>query len=304
MRKAALLAAGLLSCWVAEAQQFDVRVVAMFNQHLYYGTFARPRAVAIDREHNEVWVSDTGNSLVGIYKPDGTELYAFAAGETLREPVRIAIGPKGLIAVIEGDHAHLRRFNYRGDFKGDIPLEGLPEKPILGAVAFDSAGNLYVGENRSGQVFIYTAAGKLKQQFGSKGSEEGQFRSICGIAIGDDGTIDVLDQQAIAVQLFDAQGNFIRGWGRHEVGAEHFSLPSGIALDGKGHILVTDELRHQVKIFDTEGKMLDQFGGIGGEEGKISFPTDVAVDSAGRIYVTERGNSRVQVFEIHENTHE
>ena len=293
-----IAAALLIVAAAAESQPVDVRTVAMFNQHLYYGSFSRPRGIAFDREHNEVWVADSGNSLVGIYRPDSAELYAFGPGDRLREPARITIAPEGHVVIIEGDRSHLRKFDYRGRYMGDVDLPGIGPKPILGAAAYDSKGNLYVAENRSAQIFVYTRDGKLQQQFGSRGTDEGQFEAVCGIAIDSDKTIYVLDQRAIAVQAFDDQGNFLRGWGRHEMGSENFSLPSGIAVDGRNHVIVTDELRHQVKIFSTDGKFLTQFGGLGLDAGALSFPTDVAVDGAGRIYVTERGTSRAQVFEI------
>ncbi len=274
----------------------------MFNQHLYYGSFSRPRAIAYDREHKEVWVADSANGLISVHRPDGAELYAFGSKRYLRDPRRIAVAPKDMIAVIEGDHAHVRLFDYRGVYKGEVKLDGIGEKPVIGAIVYDESGNLYVGENRSAQVFVYRPDGTLKQQFGSRGTDEGQFRSICAITIGPDGAIFVLDAQALAVQVFDEQGNFVRGWGRHETGGEHFSLPSGIALDSKGRVLVTDELRHQVKIFSPDGKFLGQFGGLGIYPGELSFPTDLAVDQNDRIYVSERSTSRVQVFEPADHT--
>lgn len=280
-----------------EPPPFTIRPVTMFNQHLYYGTYLRPRAIAVDRKRDEVWVADTGNALIGIVRPDGAELYAFASKEYLRDPARIAIAPNGLLAVIEGNRERVRTFDYRGNYKGDLPLPALGEKPILSAIAYDAAGNFYAGDSRTGQVFVYTPSGKLKYQFGSQGTDDGQFQSIAGMTVDSDGTLYVIDARAIPVQAFDNQGNFLRGWGRHEMGAANFSLPSGVAVDGKGHVFVSDELRHQVKIFSTSGKFLAQFGGLGQEAGELSFPTDVAVDGKGRIYVTERTTSRVQVFE-------
>lgn len=280
-----------------DAPQLEYKSLLMFNQHLYFGTFSRPRAIAFDRERHEVWVADSGNGMIGVFGPDGSELYAFASKRYLRDPVRIAVTPQGMLAVVEGDHAHIRLFSYRGVYKSDVPLAGIGEKPIIGAIAYDAAGDLYVGENRSAQLFVYRPDGKLKQQFGSRGTDEGQFRSITAITIGPDGSIYVADAQALAVQVFDDQGNFVRGWGRHEMGGEHFSLPSGIALDSQGRVLVTDELRHQVKVFSAEGKLLTQFGGLGTYPGELSFPTDIAVDDHDRVYVAERSTARVQVFE-------
>ena len=301
-RLAVSIAAALLAAAVVSAQEsgpaFDVKPATMFNQHLYYGSFSRPHAVAWDAKHSELWVADSGNGLIGVFRSDGAELYSFSSKQFLRDPARIAIAPNGDVVVIEGDRAHLRRFSYRGDFKGDVALAGLPEKPILGAAAFDAEGKLYVGENRTSQVFVYAADGKLRQQFGSRGTDEGQFQAIGDIAVAAEGTIYVLDRQAIAVQAFDSQGNFERGWGKHEMGAENFSSPSGIALDGKGHVLVSDELRHQVKIFGEDGKFLDQFGGMGDGFGQLAFPTAIATDAEGHVFVAERTTSRVQVFTI------
>ena len=301
MKSSAVAAAAIVLmavCALAqdEAPPLEYQSLVLFNQHLYFGTFSRPRAVAFDRQHNEVWVADSGNGLIGVYRPDGAELYSFASKRYLRDPMRIAVTPKGMLAVVEGDRAHVRLFSYRGVYQGEVKLDGVGEKPVIGAIAYDASGTLYVGENRSAQVFVYRPDGSLKQQFGSRGTDEGQFRSICAITIGPDGAIYVADAQALAVQVFDDQGNFVRGWGRHEMGGEHFSLPSGIALDSKGRIFVTDELRHQVKIFSPEGKFLGQFGGLGTYPGELSFPTDLAIDQNDRIYVSERSTSRVQVF--------
>lgn len=302
MRRAAvallvLLVAPRLFAQSEDEPQLTYHSVAVFNQHLYYGNFSSPHAVAYDRAHGEVWVADSGNGLIGVYQPNGTELYSFGSKKYLRDPVCLAVTPKGMLAVVEGNHAQIRLFSYRGEYKGDVPLKRIGEKPVIGAIAYDSDGNLYVGENRSGQIFVYAPDGRLRQQFGSRGRDDGQFQSITGIAIDDQGSIYVSDAQALAVQIFDNQGNFVRGWGKHEMGGANFSLPSGIAVDSQHRVLVTDELRHQVKIFDTAGNLLAQFGGLGQASGQLSFPTSIAVDDKDRIYVTERSTFRVQVFE-------
>lgn len=292
-----LFAATSIAAEEEASRRLELRPVLMFNQYLYAGTMSRPHGIAYDAGHSELWVADGGHGIIGIFRPDGTEIFSFGSKKYLKDPTRLAVSPKGRIAVIEGDRAHVRLFSYRGDYLGDLPLPGIDAKPIIGAIAWDRDGLLYVAENRSAQIFVYGTDGKLRLQFGSRGTDEGQFRSVCAIAPDSDGNIWVVDQQALAVQQFDSQGNFLRGWGKHEMGGEHFSLPSGIALDSKGHVFVSDELRHQVKIFAKDGKFLGNVGGLGDGAGQLSFPTDVAVDEKDRVYVSERGTFRVQVFE-------
>lgn len=274
------------------------RVAEVFNQHLYFGNFLSTRGVAFDRKNNELWVADTGNAMVSIHRPDGVELYTFKNAQYLRDPYRIAVGISGRYYVIEGARSAIRIFNYRGVYQGDVDLAVLGGKPVLGAIAVDDEGSLYVGDNRSGQIFVLTADGRPRHQFGSRGSGEGQFMSVCSIAIGPDRRIYVADQQALAIQVFDHQGNFIRGWGRHEMGGQNVSLPSGMAVDPRGeYVYLADELRHQVKVFTTEGKYLWGVGEMSDDIGMFKYPSDVAVDGEGRMYVSERGGSRVQVFE-------
>jgi DNA-binding beta-propeller fold protein YncE len=290
------LAAATLFAADEQEQHLEYRPVLMFNQHLYFGTFNRPSAVAYDVKHHELWMADDGSDRVAVFLDQGAELFAFSS-RRLRGPQRIAVAPDGSIVAVGNDRAHLRPFNYRGAYQGDVALAGADAKIIIGAMAYDAEGNLYVADNRAAEILVYRPDGSLKLRFGSRGGDEGQFQSVSGIAIAADGTIAVADQRAIAVQLFDSQGNFVRGWGRHEMGAQHFSLPAGIVVDSASRVIVADELRHQVKVFDMNGTLLTQFGGLGDGLGQLAFPTAVTVDDHDRIYVAERSTARVQVFE-------
>lgn len=274
------------------------RAVSLFNLYLYQGAIGVPAAVAVDSKHGEVWVADTGKDLLGVFDTSGVSLFAFGSEELVKQPQRIAISPAGELLVVEGKRQRIRRFSYRGESRGDVPLEGFEAKPSIGAIAFDPSGNLYIAENLSGQVFVYNTSGKLRFKFGSRGQGEGQFLSVTGIAIAPDGSIFVVDQQGIPVQSFDNQGNYLTGWGRHEMGRENFALPSGIAVNSKSQVIVSDELRHDVKTFDRNGKVIQMFGGQGTELGAFSFPTYITLDAEDRLYVAERGNRRVQVFEL------
>lgn len=284
----------------AAATRLVERPLFMFNQSLYHGTYVRPRAIAYDPKHQELWIADASSGRIGIHRPDGVELFSFTSKEFASNPGALAIRPNGGVAVLEGNRRHVRHFNYRGEYEGDVPLPELGEKPTITAIAYDDEGQFYVGETTSSQVYVYRRDGSLKFQFGSRGYDDGQFMAIGAIDIGPGGLIHVLDQRATAVQVFDAEGNFIRGWGKHEMGAQNVSLPSDLAVDSKGRVYLTDELRQQVKVYASDGKFLLAFGGLGAGLGQLGFPTSVEIDEKDRIYVCERQTARVQVFELTE----
>jgi DNA-binding beta-propeller fold protein YncE len=273
-----------------------LRPIAVFSQHLYQGDLRGPRGIALDRAHDEVWVADTGNHLLGVFTPAGVPLYAAPPSRHLREPSRLAVDARGRLLVLDNDRSRIKVLSYRGEYLSDLALPGLGAKPRFGALATDAEGNLYVGENESGQVLVFSPDLRPRLRFGERGDEDGQFQSIAGIAV-DPTAIYVVDHQVRPVQVFDRRGNFLRGWGRHDLGAENFSLPEAVAVDSRGHVVVVDALRHEIKFFDAQGRFLDRFGGLGARPGQIAYPSDLAIDGQDRLYVVEKGNSRVQVFE-------
>lgn len=294
--------AALVCAWAAvsvhaqEPSKLLLKPIAMFNQHLYAGDLAEPRGIAFDRKAGEVWVADSRNNVLGVFTPEGVPLFTTGPTRQVREPARVAVDPQGRLLVLDNDRSQIKVLSYRGEYLGDLVLPGVGEYPSFGAIAFDAEGNLYVGDNESGQVFVFGPDLKPRLRFGSLGEEEGQFQSIAGIAA-DRELIFVVDHQVKPVQVFDRRGNFVRAWGAHDFGVQNFSLPEAVALDSKGQVFVIDALRHEIKLFDREGRFLNRFGGLGRRAGNISFPVDIAIDAQDRVYVVEKGNARVQVFE-------
>lgn len=298
----ALLAAGAFALLTAatgfagERSPLELKPVAMLTDHFYEGPLRGPRGVFADSKSGETWVADTGNDLVAAFTADAMETFACRSGG-VREPIRIVVDGKGRLLVLGGQRGAISVLTGRGESLGDLELPGFPKNAVIGTIAIDPEGFLYVGDNESGQVFVYDKDLKLRLKFGERGSGQGDFQSISGIAA-DSENIFVVDQQTSpTVQVFDRHGDFVRGWGKHDMGLENFSLPEGVAIDAKGRVLVVDALRHEIKLFDREGKFIDRFGGLGKQLGQIASPSGVSVDARGRIYVAERGNDRVQVFE-------
>lgn len=76
----------------------------------------------------------------------------------------------------------------------------------------DSNGTVFVAGYANIQKF--TTDGTFLGQWGSVGSEAGQFNSPSGIAIDGDGNVYVVDTRNHRIQKFTSDGEFLGWWGR------------------------------------------------------------------------------------------
>ena len=77
-------------------------------------------------------------------------------------------------------------------------------------VAWDAAGNIYVADGMStnARVAKFDKNGVFIKSWGSKGTAEGQFNFVHGIALDAQGNVYVADSNNRRIQVFDGDGNF------------------------------------------------------------------------------------------------
>ncbi len=77
-------------------------------------------------------------------------------------------------------------------------------------VAWDRAGNIYVadGIGSNNRVAKFDKDGRFITQWGSTGSEQGQFQGVKGIALDAQGNVYVADSGNKRIQVFDGDGKF------------------------------------------------------------------------------------------------
>jgi len=138
----------------------------------------------------------------------------------------------------------------------------------------------------------------LIRQWGSLGSDPGEFEHPEGVAADEAGLIYVLDSgmRNCGVQVFSPSGEFIREWVSYGGGDGEFMNPKGIALDSEGSIYVVEASNSRVQVFTSTGQFLRKWGSRGTEEGQFTEPKGVAVGEDGEVYVADTSNDRVQVF--------
>jgi DNA-binding beta-propeller fold protein YncE len=195
-------------------------------------------------------------------------------------------------------------------------------------IATDREDNVYVADSDGGgnannaRVLKFDSSGKFLTKWGSPGSGDGEFLSVCGIAadpvegIGPSGNIYVTDfwngggtdQQLSRVQRFDDGGKFVKKWGSYGTGNGQFGglnvgpgsgdiATGGFPFSVVGNLYVADTQNDRIQKFDSNGDFITTWGAEGSDEGQFDQPTGVATDpTSGNVLVVEGGNNRVQEF--------
>jgi DNA-binding beta-propeller fold protein YncE len=138
-------------------------------------------------------------------------------------------------------------------------------------------------------------------EWGSRGSEPGQFDFPIGIAINRADEVFVTDFTNARVQKFSSEGKFLAAF-------PVSPFPGGIALDRDENLYIAhagippsryDEPRKRDKIavFSREGKPQREWGKFGTGDGEFDMPGGIAISRDGRIYVADQCNRRIQVFD-------
>ncbi len=227
---------------------------------------------------------------------------------------QITVPSAGIIATLAG--------NGTGSHSGDGGLATNASLTVANAVAFDTAGNLYVTDGSSVRKvqaatgIISTIAGGGTSGFGGDGgpATSATLNSDDGIAVDQNGNVYVSDNNRIRkITLSTGTINTIAGNGSQGFSGDggpatnaQLNLPSGIAVDPQGNVYFSDFANNRVrKISATTGTITTYagngtaaFSGDGGPAtgAGIYYPRGLALDMSGNLYVSDYGNHRIRLI--------
>ena len=250
-----------------------------------------PYGVWVDLNNNDVFIADTGNSV--IRKVDSTGKITTVAGNgnlgfsgdggaatsaTLDKPYRAVLDKFNNLYIADYYNNVVRKVDKFGTistvagtgtqgYNGDGIPANTAQLSLPGAVAVDSVGNLYIADtwnNRIRKVDVST----------------GMISSIAGTGfagvLGDGGPASM------------AQVN----------------EPEGLAVDAFNNIYIADFGNSKIRMVSSLSGNIDTFAGTGsnsfsGDGGPatsatLNQPTGVAVDEHGNVYIADNQNSRVR----------
>jgi peptidylamidoglycolate lyase len=215
--------------------------------------FIMPHGLTVDKEDN-VWITDVGLHQIFKFNHDGQLLMKL-----------------GIAKTSGNDSLH---FNLPTDV----------------AVAGD--GSFYISDGYgNSRVVKFSASGNYLLEWGTKGSDDGEFDIPHGITLDKKENVYVADRENNRIQVFDKNGKFLRVLKNKNSVSQ---LPS-VTIDSAQQLYAIDfdyTLTPDIgakgsKIFqyDSTGTVNFQFGSSGENKRIVSWYHDIAVDNKGNIYV-------------------
>ena len=227
---------------------------------------------------------------------------------TFYRPTEVTLDPQGNVYIIDGGNQRVQKFDKDGNFLLMWGSQGPEDGQFLfqvppahyGSLTVDKDGYVYVTDHFN-RVQKFDSNGEFLMKFGETGHPDGEFYSLYGVAVDNQGNIYTTDWIKYEIQEFNREGKFLQKWEvpSCQLGATPF--PQNLTIDGQGQLYVTNDGGDCIQKFDAKGNLLKQWGGTGRDNGQFDKPLSIALDTQGNIYVTDNGNNRIQKFDSNGN---
>ncbi len=202
-------------------------------------TDSGPIGVAVNRSNGVIYVANTFSGTVQSFASDGTPGPSWT---TAGGPNGIAVNQTSgevYVAVLgtpDGDG--IQRFEADGTFIATWAGSSCTFDVPTG-VAVAPNGEVYVANTGSCVIQRFTAYGIFLSEWGSEGSDPGQFEDPQGLAIDEAGDVYVCDSFNFRIQKIDPQGVPISEFGSQGDGQGTFQFPYGVAVSLAGFLYIT-----------------------------------------------------------------
>jgi streptogramin lyase len=242
--------------------------------------FLEPRGVAIGND-GSIYVADTWNARIVKLNSDGTWVKSWGSGDQDFGEGRTASMTDG---TVEGNEANpLGFFGPRG-------------------VATGPDGNVYIADTGNKRIVVTSPDGQYLYQWGSFGSEPGQFNEPVSVSVDSDGTVAVGDIWNGRVQYFAISADRrinpqpINTWRINGWQAQTYDDPY-VAIRGS-KVISSVPKKNAISLTGADGVESLRWGGNGTDSASMSNPSGVAFGPEGTVYVVDRANKRIMVFTL------
>jgi AcrR family transcriptional regulator len=158
-------------------------------------------------------------------------------------------------------------------------------------VAFGPSGDVFVADGYgNSRVIKFDHRGKFLSEWGTAGSQPGEFDLPHSIVVDSRQRVLVGDRENDRIQVFDLNGRRLEIWNGF--------APYGIAIDSSHRVFIADGRANQILRLNPAGQVELRLGSKGHATGQFELPHMLAVDRDGSLYVAEVGGRRFQKFRL------
>ncbi|MDQ3678781.1 MAG: NHL repeat-containing protein, partial [Actinomycetota bacterium] len=168
-------------------------------------------------------------------------------------------------------------------------------------VSIGPDGSVYVGDQSSHIVQVFSPAGTFLREIGIAGSKPGELSAVGALVMAPDNTLFVADGKANRISRFDAGGWHISSFGHpgRKAGEFHFGAGGGNTAGAGGGLAVAG---NRLFVSDSANDRVQRFAldGSGGAEivppGFLAYPRGLTVHGT-RLVVADDQNHRLVVLD-------
>ncbi|CAI8040224.1 Tripartite motif-containing protein 3 [Geodia barretti] len=258
-------------------------------KHPRHSAFAKTgETIVCERNANCMKVFDSNHRLLRLFGNTESRLIA---------PTGVAISSDNTVFVVGGNHC-VMKFTLEGQFIASVGSKGSGQLQFNTpyATAYNHTNNrVYICDTCNHRITILNNDLTFHDNFGSRGSEAGQFNRPRGISVSRKGNVFVADCWNNRVQIFDANGRHLSSI-THTGAGEGLGGPVSVAVGPDDWVYVVEYDYLRVSVFDENGKYVKSFGKRGNKDGEFKNPFAIAVRDDGYVFVSDTFNDRVQIF--------
>ncbi|MHB1411774.1 MAG: NHL repeat-containing protein [Thermoleophilia bacterium] len=270
-----------------------------------------PLGVTADSNDN-VYVADTGNSMIKVYDRNGNFQYRLDSVHDDKGNRTISFpSPYGLaidnstgklyvcdysVYVLDKSGKYLDELTIPAGVVKPDPNDKSRMRPNQVAILNDrvyvtSRDGIYIWDKNTDQFVTH---------WGTRGTGLGQYDYPNGIAADPTtGNIYVADTNNWRLVCLGEDGKIRWTLGRQQKGniPSPWHLIRSVSVDKNGNVFISDS-PDRIVVLDKNGKLISIIGERGTEETKLNFPEGVFVSAMDRLYIADRENDRVQAWQL------
>ena len=253
-----------------------------------------------------------------------------ATAAELASPLQLKFNSAGNLYIVDAVNNVIRKVTTAGIittvagigtlcFSGDGGQATAAELAYPQAIAFDAAGNLYIGDGNNGRIrkvnsagIITTIAGGGTGGLGDGGQATAATISPNGLAFDVAGNLYVADFNNSRIRKINTVGIIstvagngslgFSGDGGQAINAELF-YPGDVVIDVAGNLYISDEVNVRIRKVSTSGIITTIAGngtqGYSGDGGsaiaaELYQPTGIALDASGNLYIADQLSNRIR----------